>query len=248
MGSGVAARQGHHDLEVEEWLYCLQEDAEAAGGAVHSLLGNHEALNAIGDHSMAAREAFVPFNDLKPEIEAMLKGDWGRLANLPEQMRCRFAAMLPRGPVATMLAGHPVVMKLMSVNASACSCVESCVSRAILVMAYHKSHSPHALHLQRALLRVSQALHSVTHLSMHLRAVEMVLCAQRRALLSACAQRVQHSLLLLDVHVADSCGTSQSAQQPTEHEPHQCWRHSVCTRWYTAKSFGHTRRPAGYQR
>jgi hypothetical protein len=42
------------------------------GGAVHCLLGNHEALNAIGDHSMAAREAFVPFNDLKPEVSAML--------------------------------------------------------------------------------------------------------------------------------------------------------------------------------
>jgi hypothetical protein len=41
------------------------------GGAVHCLLGNHEALNAIGDHSMAAREAFVPFNDLRPEVSAV---------------------------------------------------------------------------------------------------------------------------------------------------------------------------------
>jgi hypothetical protein len=45
--------------------------AVTAGGAVHCLLGNHEALNAIGDHSMAAREAFVPFNDLRPEVSAL---------------------------------------------------------------------------------------------------------------------------------------------------------------------------------
>jgi hypothetical protein len=55
------------------------------------------------------------------QIEAMLQGDWGRLANLPEQMRCRFAAMLPRGPVATMLAGHPVVMKVCAVP---CNCAQ----------------------------------------------------------------------------------------------------------------------------
>lgn len=34
--------RGDSDLEVEEWLWTLQEQAEASGGAVYHLLGNHE--------------------------------------------------------------------------------------------------------------------------------------------------------------------------------------------------------------
>jgi hypothetical protein len=33
MQTGDVFDRGHHDLAVEEWLYCLQEDAEAAGNA-----------------------------------------------------------------------------------------------------------------------------------------------------------------------------------------------------------------------
>jgi hypothetical protein len=46
--------------------------AVTVGGAVHCLLGNHEVFNAKGDHSMAARAAFAPFNDLKPEVSVLL--------------------------------------------------------------------------------------------------------------------------------------------------------------------------------
>jgi hypothetical protein len=73
-------------------------------------------VNADGMHQILYACAVLAMT-FGLQIEAMLKGDWGRLANLPEQMRCRFAAMLPRGPVATMLAGHPVVMK---VRANSC--------------------------------------------------------------------------------------------------------------------------------
>jgi hypothetical protein len=31
--TGDVFDRGHHDLEVEEWLYRLKEDAEAAGNA-----------------------------------------------------------------------------------------------------------------------------------------------------------------------------------------------------------------------
>jgi hypothetical protein len=37
---------------------------------------------------------------------------WSPLVDTPEDMQCRIVAMLPGGPVATMLAGHPVVMKV----------------------------------------------------------------------------------------------------------------------------------------
>lgn len=34
--------RGDADLEVEEWLWTLQEQAKESGGAVYHLLGNHE--------------------------------------------------------------------------------------------------------------------------------------------------------------------------------------------------------------
>ncbi|KAG5186516.1 Metallo-dependent phosphatase-like protein [Tribonema minus] len=111
--SGDVFDRGEHDLVVEELLYCLAEEAAAAGGAVHTILGNHEALNACGDHTMAARTAFQPFDDLKPELEALL-GDrgWGGLMQMPEWSRCRIAAMYPGGPVGAMLANHGVTLKV----------------------------------------------------------------------------------------------------------------------------------------
>eukprot|EP00953_Heterococcus_sp_UTEX-ZZ885_P028834 15368-Heterococcus_DN1.PRE.1 len=60
------------------------------------------------------------------QLEPLMQGDWGQqkckhymtfdrwspLDDTPEDMQCRIVAMLPGGPVATMLAGHPVVMKV----------------------------------------------------------------------------------------------------------------------------------------
>ncbi|CAM9399023.1 unnamed protein product, partial [Hapterophycus canaliculatus] len=34
--------RGDADLEVEEWLWTLEEQARESGGAVYHLLGNHE--------------------------------------------------------------------------------------------------------------------------------------------------------------------------------------------------------------
>ncbi|CAN0482208.1 unnamed protein product, partial [Laminaria digitata] len=61
--------RGDSDLEVEEWLWTLQEQAEASGGAVYHLLGNHEIMNAMGDHSTASQESFKPFLDLDVNLE-----------------------------------------------------------------------------------------------------------------------------------------------------------------------------------
>jgi Calcineurin-like phosphoesterase len=71
--SGDIFDRGEHDLAVEELLYSLTDGARAAGGAVHCILGNHEALNACGDHSMASRTAFQPFEDLRPEVRSQLQ-------------------------------------------------------------------------------------------------------------------------------------------------------------------------------
>ncbi len=48
--------RGDLDLNVEEELYELGEQASRVGGGVVSILGNHEAMNACGDHRYATRK------------------------------------------------------------------------------------------------------------------------------------------------------------------------------------------------
>ncbi len=48
--------RGDNDLHVEEELYELGEQARRVGGRVVSILGNHEVMNAHGDHRMATRK------------------------------------------------------------------------------------------------------------------------------------------------------------------------------------------------
>src|SRR5262252_6086968 len=45
---GDVVDRGPDSLKVIDLLDALQEDAERAGGAVHPLIGNHEAMRVIG--------------------------------------------------------------------------------------------------------------------------------------------------------------------------------------------------------
>lgn len=69
-------------------------------------------MNAMGDHSMATRKAFVPFLALRPELDELVGGDWSALESFPEWARCRLVAMRPGGPVAKLMAAHAVSMKV----------------------------------------------------------------------------------------------------------------------------------------
>ncbi|CAN0268335.1 unnamed protein product [Ascophyllum nodosum] len=104
--------RGDDDLPIEEWLYRLAMQARRTNGAVYSILGNHEMMNAMGDHSMATRKAFVPFEDLQPELDEFVGGDWSDLDDIPEWARCRLLAMSPGGPVGRLLSAHAVCMKV----------------------------------------------------------------------------------------------------------------------------------------
>lgn len=61
---------------------------------------------------MATRKAFLPFLDLRPELDTLLGGDWSELDGFPEWARCRLVAMRPGGPVARLMAAHAVCMKV----------------------------------------------------------------------------------------------------------------------------------------
>lgn len=51
--------RGDADLEVEEWLWILQQQAVASGGAVYHLLGNHEASLYGAKASLGAESYFT---------------------------------------------------------------------------------------------------------------------------------------------------------------------------------------------
>ncbi|CAM9164780.1 unnamed protein product [Scytosiphon promiscuus] len=104
--------RGDDDLPIQEWVYKLAKQAGRANGALYSVMGNHEMMNAMGDHSMATRKAFVPFLALRPELDELVGGDWSALDGFPEWARCRLVAMRPGGPVARLMAAHAVSMKV----------------------------------------------------------------------------------------------------------------------------------------
>ncbi|CAM9268292.1 unnamed protein product [Chrysoparadoxa australica] len=114
--NGDVFDRGDTDLAVEEWLYCLVEEAEKANGAVHMMLGNHEVLCAMGDHRYATRGAFEPFDELRPELDAFIDElglDWSMVGdNEPEWAKSRIAAMSPGGPVANIIAGCSTCLKV----------------------------------------------------------------------------------------------------------------------------------------
>lgn len=69
-------------------------------------------MNAMGDHSMATRKAFVPFDALRRDLDRLDDGDRTSVDGFPEWARCRVLAMRPGGPVARLMAAHAVCMKV----------------------------------------------------------------------------------------------------------------------------------------
>ncbi len=85
----------------------LQREAAAAGGAVHVLQGNHELMNARPDLRYVTPGGFADFagyaRDARPD---------SLLLAFPQEQRGRVAAFRPGGPMARLLADHPVILVL----------------------------------------------------------------------------------------------------------------------------------------
>jgi len=96
--TGDQLDRGDEERAILALLDRLQDEATAAGGAVHLLNGNHELMNARPDLRYVTEGGFADFADLAPaENDSLL------LAYPPEQ-RGRVAAFRPGGPYALMLA------------------------------------------------------------------------------------------------------------------------------------------------
>ena len=61
--------RGPDSRDVMDLLMRLEGEAEAAGGMVHVLIGNHEAMNLIGDLRYVAKEEFAAFAAEETEEE-----------------------------------------------------------------------------------------------------------------------------------------------------------------------------------
>lgn len=96
--------RGGDEIEILDLLDRLGEDARAHGGAVHSLLGNHELMNARLDFRYVTVEGFLDFAPAGAPAEADATP-----ADLVAGVGGRTVAMRPGGRIALRLARRNVV-------------------------------------------------------------------------------------------------------------------------------------------
>ncbi len=103
--TGDQLDRGDQEQAILELLDRLQDEARAAGGALHVLNGNHELMNVRLDLRYVTEGGFADFQDavVITEEDSLL------LAHEPDH-RARVAAFRPGGPYARLLAERPVVL------------------------------------------------------------------------------------------------------------------------------------------
>ncbi|HEX6993213.1 MAG TPA: metallophosphoesterase [Gammaproteobacteria bacterium] len=103
--------RGGESRKVIDLLMRLQQTAPARGGAVHVLLGNHEAMNLIGDLRYVSPAEYAAFAaDEPPELRERAYAEFVRLQTepLPEAAsRAAFAERYPPGFFAHRAAFAP---------------------------------------------------------------------------------------------------------------------------------------------
>lgn len=103
--TGDQLDRGDDEQAIVDLFERLATEAEAAGGAVHALNGNHEFMNVVGDLRYVTPGGFADFADV-----ADLRLDDPRLAEVPQAMRPRYAAFAPGGPYARVLSRRNTVV------------------------------------------------------------------------------------------------------------------------------------------
>lgn len=105
--TGDQLDRGDDEKEIIDLLEALRPQAEAAGGRVVVLNGNHELMNAHGDLRYVTAGGFADFAQYGPA-----KTDDPALARLPEALRGRAVAFRPGGPYALILAQRPLIAQV----------------------------------------------------------------------------------------------------------------------------------------
>jgi len=95
------------ERQVLDFLFAIRAQAEAAGGKVHLLVGNHEVMGARVDNQAVGTNPFPGYEDL-----ADLDLGNARLEILPDYAKKRGAALMSGGPYAKRFAELPTVLQL----------------------------------------------------------------------------------------------------------------------------------------
>ncbi len=103
---GDQTDRGDDEFEILEWLDDLRDQAAAAGGAVHVLLGNHEVMNVQLDLRYVTPGGYEDWAATPFDVSDPL------FARVAPPQRGRVAAFRPGGPEALRLAEHPMVLVL----------------------------------------------------------------------------------------------------------------------------------------
>jgi hypothetical protein len=121
--------RGDQEIEIFYFLERLQREADAAGGALHILNGNHESMNVAQQFRYVTPGGYQDFRRWAQThaLEAALKGrckchhGHANFSDLRKAMGLRIgdglaarsAAVQPGGPIATrFIAPHPVVLQI----------------------------------------------------------------------------------------------------------------------------------------
>jgi hypothetical protein len=95
------------EREVLDFMFAIQAKAEAGGGTVHALIGNHEVMGARVDNQAVGPNPFPAYDDMQG-----LDLNDPRLRFLPPWQHARGAALMAGGPYARRLAEFPVILML----------------------------------------------------------------------------------------------------------------------------------------
>ena len=95
------------ERQVLDFIFEIRKKAEAGGGRVHVLIGNHEVFGGRVDNQAVGRNPFPGFEG----IPGLNLND-PRLRILPPNERARGAALMAGGPYARRLAEFPAVLRI----------------------------------------------------------------------------------------------------------------------------------------
>lgn len=95
------------DRQVLDFIFDIRRKAEAAGGKVHALIGNHEVMGGRVDNQAVGLNPFPAFVG----ISGLQLTD-PRLRILPPEERARGAALMAGGVYARRLADFPAVLRI----------------------------------------------------------------------------------------------------------------------------------------
>lgn len=107
--TGDQLDRGDGEREILDLLERLAKEAEAAGGHLRVLNGNHETMNVLLDFRYVTPGGLAAFADLEgsPAVAPAMRSV---IARLPEPARGRGAAFVPGGPYARKLAERPLAL------------------------------------------------------------------------------------------------------------------------------------------